>query len=113
MNKLVIVESPAKARTIGKMLGSQYAIKASMGHVRDLPTRTFGVDIEHDFMPQYEETKERSKNLTELKSAAKKATDIYLAPDPDRERRRSDRLASAGDPFQMQPECCVPPGHLP
>ena len=85
MNKLVIVESPAKARTIGKMLGSQYAIKASMGHVRDLPTRTFGVDIEHDFMPQYEETKERSKNLAELKSAAKKATDIYLAPDPDRE----------------------------
>ena len=85
MNKLVIVESPAKARTIGKMLGSQYAIKASMGHVRDLPTRTFGVDIEHGFMPQYEETKERSKNLAELKSAARKATDIYLAPDPDRE----------------------------
>ena len=85
MSKLVIVESPAKARTIGKMLGSQYTIKASMGHVRDLPARSFGVDIEHDFMPQYEETKERSRNLSELKSAAKKASEIYLAPDPDRE----------------------------
>ena len=85
MNKLVIVESPAKARTIGKMLGSQYTIKASMGHVRDLPAKSFGVDIEHDFMPQYEETKERSKNLSDLKSAAKKASEIYLAPDPDRE----------------------------
>ena len=85
MNKLVIVESPAKARTIGKMLGSQYTIKASMGHVRDLPARAFGVDIEHDFMPQYEETRERSKNLSDLKTAAKKASEIYLAPDPDRE----------------------------
>lgn len=84
-NKLVIVESPAKARTIGKMLGSQYTIKASMGHVRDLPARSFGVDIEHGFLPQYEETKERSKNLADLKSAAKKADEIYLAPDPDRE----------------------------
>ena len=84
-NKLVIVESPAKARTIGKMLGSQYSIKASMGHVRDLPARTFGVDIEHGFLPQYEETRERAKNLSELKSAARKASEIYLAPDPDRE----------------------------
>ena len=85
MSKLVIVESPAKARTIGKMLGSQYTIKASMGHVRDLPARSFGVDIEHNFMPQYEETRDRSKNLADLKAAAKKASDIYLAPDPDRE----------------------------
>ncbi len=84
-NKLVIVESPAKARTIGKMLGNEYTIKASMGHVRDLPTKSFGVDLEHDFMPQYEESRERSKNLSELKSAAKKAGEIYLAPDPDRE----------------------------
>ncbi len=84
-NKLVIVESPAKARTIGKMLGNGYTIKASMGHVRDLPTKSFGVDLEHDFMPQYEESRERLKNLSELKSAAKKAGEIYLAPDPDRE----------------------------
>lgn len=84
-NKLVIVESPAKARTIGKMLGNEYTIKASMGHVRDLPTKNFGVDLEHDFMPQYEESRERSKNLSELKAAAKKADEIYLAPDPDRE----------------------------
>ena len=89
MSKLVIVESPAKAKTIGKMLGSQYTIKASMGHVRDLPARSFGVDIEHDFMPQYEETKERSKNLTDLKSAAKKASDIYLAPDLTAKGKRS------------------------
>jgi len=85
MSKLVIVESPAKARTIGKMLGSQYQIKASMGHVRDLPAKSFGVDIEHNFMPQYEETRERGRNLSDLKSAARKASDIYLASDPDRE----------------------------
>ena len=84
-HKLVIVESPAKARTIGKMLGRDYTIKASMGHVRDLPERTLGVDIEHDFAPQYEESRERGKNLSDLKSAAKGASEIYLAPDPDRE----------------------------
>ena len=87
-NKLVIVESPAKARTIGKMLGSQYTIKASMGHVRDLPARSFGVDIEHGFLPQYEETKERSKNLADLKSAAKKPTRfIWLLTLTGKERR--------------------------
>lgn len=84
-NKLVIVESPAKAKTIGKILGNGYTIKASMGHVRDLPQRSLGVDIEHDFAPQYEENRERSKNLSDLKNAAKGAAEIYLAPDPDRE----------------------------
>lgn len=83
--KLVIVESPAKAKTIGKILGNDYVIKASMGHVRDLPERSFGVDIEHDFMPQYEENKGRSKNLSDLKSSAKSVQEIYLASDPDRE----------------------------
>lgn len=83
--KLVIVESPAKARTIGKMLGGRYLIKASMGHVRDLPERSFGVDIEHGFAPQYEETPSRVRVLGELKAAAKKVSEIYLAPDPDRE----------------------------
>ena len=84
-NKLVIVESPAKAKTIGKILGSSYTIKASMGHVRDLPQRSLGVDLEHDFAPQYEENRERGRNLSDLKSAAKGAAEIYLAPDPDRE----------------------------
>ena len=83
--KLVIVESPTKVKTIGKILGSDYVIKASMGHVRDLPEREFGVDIEHNFQPQYEENKGRGKNLSELKSAAKSASEIFLASDPDRE----------------------------
>ena len=84
-DKLVIVESPAKAKTIGKILGSDYIIKASYGHIRDLPERTFGVDLEHDFAPQYEESKSRGKNLSDLKKAAKEVKEIYLAPDPDRE----------------------------
>ena len=84
-DKLVIVESPAKAKTIGKILGKDYIIKASYGHIRDLPERAFGVDIEHDFAPQYEESKSRGKNLSELKKTAKSVKEIYLAPDPDRE----------------------------
>ena len=84
-DKLVIVESPAKAKTIGKILGKDYVIKASYGHIRDLPERAFGVDIEHDFAPQYEESKTRGKNLSELKKTAKTVKEIYLAPDPDRE----------------------------
>ena len=83
--KLLIVESPTKARTISKMLGGGYKIMASMGHVRDLPERTFGVDIEHDFAPLYTDTPRSKKIVSELKSAAKKADAIYLAPDPDRE----------------------------
>ena len=83
--KLVIVESPTKVKTISKILGSNYVVKASMGHVRDLPERAFGVDIEHNFQPQYEENKGRGKNLSELKATAKAANEIYLASDPDRE----------------------------
>ncbi|MBP5585981.1 MAG: type I DNA topoisomerase [Lentisphaeria bacterium] len=83
--QLVIVESPAKARTIGRILPPEYIIKASMGHIRDLPENSFGVDIEHNFAPQYEESKARGHNLGELKTAAKSAEDIYLASDPDRE----------------------------
>ena len=85
MSKLVIVESPAKAKTIGKMLGRDYIIKASYGHIRDLPERVFGVDIEHGFAPLYEESKSRGKNIADLKQTAKKVDEIYLAPDPDRE----------------------------
>ena len=84
-DKLVIVESPAKAKTIGKILGKDYIIKASYGHIRDLPERAFGVDIEHNFSPQYEESKSRGKNLSELKKTARTVKEIYLAPDPDRE----------------------------
>ena len=83
--KLVIVESPAKAKTIGKILGKDYIIRASMGHIRALPEREFGVDIATGFQPQYEENKSRSKNLSDLKSAAKAANEIFLASDPDRE----------------------------
>ncbi|MGE4565386.1 MAG: type I DNA topoisomerase [Victivallaceae bacterium] len=85
MKKLLIVESPTKARTITRMLGQDYTILASMGHVRDLPEHAFGVDLEHDFTPLYVDTPRSSKIVKELRAAAKKADEIYLAPDPDRE----------------------------
>ena len=81
---LVIVESPAKAKTINKFLGKAYSVKASMGHVRDLPKRELGVD-EEDFTPTYTVLAEKKKTITELKKAAKKADRVYLASDPDRE----------------------------
>jgi DNA topoisomerase-1 len=81
--KLVIVESPAKARTIKRFLGSDFEITASMGHVRDLPEKSLGIDIQNGFEPAYTET--RKKIVSQLKSSAKGVTDIYLAPDPDRE----------------------------
>jgi DNA topoisomerase-1 len=82
---LVVVESPAKAKTINKYLGRDYKVLASMGHVRDLPKSKLGVDIEEDFAPEYEPIAARKKVIAELKSAAKDATDIYIATDPDRE----------------------------
>ncbi len=81
---LVIVESPAKAKTINKFLGRGYLVKASMGHVRDLPKKTLGVD-ERDFTPTYTTLPEKKKTLTELKKAAKDADAVFLAADPDRE----------------------------
>ncbi len=83
-SSLVIVESPAKAKTINKFLGRDFTVKASMGHVRDLPKRELGVD-EEDFTPTYAVLKEKQKTITELKKAAKEAKEIYLASDPDRE----------------------------
>ncbi|MBI2856964.1 MAG: type I DNA topoisomerase [Chloroflexi bacterium] len=83
--KLVIVESPAKARTLERILGKGYAIRASMGHVRDLPKSTLGVDIEHDFAPEYSVVKEKKKTIEELRKAVKAASDVFLATDPDRE----------------------------
>src|SRR6476659_1927340 len=82
---LVIVESPTKAKTIGKYLGAGYDVKATIGHVRDLPTRELGVDVEHGFEPKYVTIKGKTKTLSELKKAAKTASTIYLATDPDRE----------------------------
>lgn len=82
---LVIVESPAKAKTIGKYLGEGVTVKASVGHVRDLPEKRLGVDIEHEFRPEYELIKGKGKVVSEIKKAAKEADAIYLAPDPDRE----------------------------
>ena len=82
---LIIVESPAKARTLKKFLGKKYNVVASMGHVRDLPKSKLGVDVEEDFAPHYITIKGKGKILKDLKSAVKKAEKIYLASDPDRE----------------------------
>jgi DNA topoisomerase I len=82
---LVIVESPAKAKTINKYLGSEYVVKASMGHIRDLPKSKLGVDVENNFTPLYEVIPERKKLVSELKQAAQDASRIILAADPDRE----------------------------
>jgi len=82
---LVIVESPAKAKTINKFLGRNFVVKASMGHVRDLPKKSLGVDEKKDFKPTYEILPGRKKVMDELKKAAETADKIYLAPDPDRE----------------------------
>jgi DNA topoisomerase-1 len=82
---LVIVESPAKARTINKYLGSDFVVKASMGHIRDLPKGKFGIDIEHGFAPEYTTIRGKGKIISELKKLAKGAEAVYLAPDMDRE----------------------------
>lgn len=82
---LVIVESPAKARTVGRFLGKDYEVKASLGHVRDLPAREFGVDPEHEFKPKYVQVEGRENVIRDIKKAAKDAERVYLATDPDRE----------------------------
>ena len=85
MSKLVIVESPAKAKTIGKYLGADYVVKASMGHLRDLPKKKMSVDIEHDFKPEYVPIEGKDKIIKEIRSEIRKADFVYLATDPDRE----------------------------
>ena len=82
---LIIVESPAKARTLKKYLGRDYDVRASVGHIRDLPVSKLGVDVKNDFTPHYVTIKGKGKVISDLKKAAQKADDIYLAPDPDRE----------------------------
>ena len=82
---LVIVESPSKAKTIGKYLGPEFTVKASMGHLRDLQKSTMSVDIEHDFEPEYVPLKGKEETIEELQKAAAKSANINLATDPDRE----------------------------
>lgn len=82
---LVIVESPTKAKSIAKMLGRNYKVMATIGHLRDLPKSKFGVDIENDFEPEYIKVRGRAKTINELKKEADKAEKVYLATDPDRE----------------------------
>ena len=82
---LVIVESPAKAKTINKYLGKQFVVKASLGHVKDLPKRDLAVDVEHGFEPRYETIEGKKKLIAELKATARKVQEVYLAADPDRE----------------------------
>jgi len=83
--KMVIVESPAKARTVGRFLGKGYTVRASVGHVRDLPSRQMGVDIDHDFEPHYVIPAKRKDVVRELRAAVKNSSQVYLATDPDRE----------------------------
>ena len=85
LNNLVIVESPSKAKTIGRYLGPNYTVKASMGHLRDLPKSKMGVDLENDFTPQYIAVRGKESLIKELKADAAKAQTVYLATDPDRE----------------------------
>src|SRR5437016_856077 len=84
-NRLIIVESPSKARTLARFLGSEYTVLASMGHVRDLPKSKMGVDVDSGFQPEYEVIKGKEKQIRELKAAARKAETTLLAADPDRE----------------------------
>lgn len=83
--KLIIVESPTKARTLSRFLGKEYRIEASMGHVRDLPKSALGVDVDHDFTPSYIIPRDKTKQVNALKDAAAKADEVILATDPDRE----------------------------
>ena len=106
--RLVIVESPAKAKTIGKYLGRGYTVTASMGHIRDLPASTLGIDVENNYQPKYIIIKGKNALVKELKAEAKQAETVYLATDPDREGeaiRASGQRAGAG-PRRAQP------GHL-
>src|SRR5262245_39041172 len=82
---LLVVESPAKARTIKKYLGANFTVKASVGHIKDLPKSKMGVDVKHGFQPEYEIIHGKNKIISEIKKSAKSVDTVYLAPDPDRE----------------------------
>src|SRR5919202_1781216 len=103
---LVIVESPAKSKTIGKYLGNQYIVKASLGHIKDLPKKDLAVAVDGDFRPDYQIIEGKKKLITELKQAAKKVESIYLAADPDREgeaicQHLQEELDGAGSDRQI------------
>src|SRR4030065_2612567 len=85
MKSLLIVESPAKVKTLSKFLGKDFTIKASIGHVKDLPRKELGVDLEDNFTPTYSAIEGKEKVLKELKKAAKDVDKVFLGPDPDRE----------------------------
>jgi DNA topoisomerase I len=82
---LIVVESPTKVKTLQKFLGSDYVIKASVGHIKDLPESELGVDLKKDFLPEYVVIPGKGKIIRELKKASKGVKNIYLGPDPDRE----------------------------
>ena len=86
---LIVVESPAKVKTLQKFLGEDYVIKASVGHIKDLPEDELGVDLQKDFQPQYVTISGKAKIVRELKKASKGVKNIYLGPDPDRKGRPS------------------------
>jgi len=85
MKKLIIVESPAKIKTLKKFLGSGFTFASSVGHIRDLPQKGFGIDVENDFEPEYALLPEKKEVVAQLKKAAKEADIVFLSPDPDRE----------------------------
>ena len=84
-DSLIVVESPTKVKTIKKILGKDFNVVASMGHIKDLPKKTLGIDLENNFEPTYQVIEAKKKTIEELKKAARSAQNIYLAPDPDRE----------------------------
>src|SRR5215471_14093998 len=97
-HKLVIVESPSKAKTIKKFLGSDFEVRASAGHIVDLPIKGLGINVRKSFAPRYEIIKGKESVLAELREASKDAEEVYLAPDPDREGEAiSWHLANALD----------------
>ncbi len=108
--RLVIVESPAKARTVGQILGNKYVVAASMGHVRDLPKSTLGVNTEQEFTPKYLTLKDKRELITDLKTAGAKASDIFLATDPDREGEAISwhlQAAAGWDKYERPPKRVV------
>ena len=104
-SNLVIVESPSKAKTVGRYLGQEYTVKASMGHLRDLPKSTMGVDLENDFTPKYVPVAGKEDLIKDLKKAASQAKCIYLATDPDREGEAIS--------WHLKPPCCRKPDRTP